>query len=540
MLSKKWCMLIPAALLALSVLGCRKGPARMPAQGPEAQQSSPVVSPARARPVSEVIRDNLATWRFRPGKRVLVNPSSPWRLSLAAAPDGHLYLAWSASQPTEELVIVASSPDGDSWEIEAKFHRGNRCERVRRTVAIAANPTVAESGTSDLVAVAWVSKDRCFAARKMASGEWTEPEVVPGYTGLRDISLTGDGSGGFSLLAVPITHAGWPALISHYRPTQGWSHLSPIHCEESKFSDSCPHLGYRGEVGLTALGEVLSDKHGKLIVGSAGEWKVICPLPWPAFNICSLWIQPKTVASAIVETYQPVMGAACLVTSQDLKTWSEPLFLGWLGTGGQTQAVAVVGERTYVATSCAPVIPCHEQYYGPPSAEDRRGPHVFLIDGSLTRDTDQDGLTDITEEWLLTDYQNADTDGDGEPDGSDVDPLAASVPDNDEALVQQAVFEAIRESLPKASTIMVITQQRQAFPNHSDRFLSLTPEEAEAYRNKYGTGRLYSLSLPEPEFSPDREEASISWGHAYCHGETKLEKIEGAWVVIDPGWRFNH
>lgn len=44
----------------------------------------------------------------------------------------------------------------------------------------------------------------------------------------------------------------------------------------------------------------------------------------------------------------------------------------------------------------------------------------------LTRDTDKDGLSDITERLLLTDPAKPDTDGDGLPDGLDLAPLAAA------------------------------------------------------------------------------------------------------------------
>ncbi len=162
---------------------------------------------------------------------------------------------------------------------------------------------------------------------------------------------------------------------------------------------------------------------------------------------------------------------------------------------------------------------------------------MFRIDERLTRDTDGDGLTDITEEWLLTDHQNPDTDGDGTPDAEDLDPLATTVPDTEEARIRQAVF--VQVCGDREYPVGVVAPQRQVFTDHSNRVLCLTQEEAEIYRLKYNWALPY-LKVEDIRIDEQEGTAAVKWGlysggFGDHGGEAKLEKQNGEWVVTDRG-----
>ena len=164
-------------------------------------------------------------------------------------------------------------------------------------------------------------------------------------------------------------------------------------------------------------------------------------------------------------------------------------------------------------------------------------PRVFRIDERLTRDTDGDALTDITEEWLLTDHQNPDTDGDGTSDAEDIDPLATTVPDTEEARIRQAVFAKVCGG--REYPVVVVAPQRQVFTDHSNRVLCLTQQEAEVCRIKYG-GTLPDLKVDDIRIDEQEGTATAKWGLysgslAAHGGEAKIEKQNGQWVVIDQG-----
>lgn len=76
---------------------------------------------------------------------------------------------------------------------------------------------------------------------------------------------------------------------------------------------------------------------------------------------------------------------------------------------------------------------------------------------SLTLDTDSDGLTNVMEKRLATDPQNADSDGDGKPDGTDAWPLVASRVLSEDEQVMAAVFQAVFQFEERKCPILVMT-----------------------------------------------------------------------------------
>jgi len=160
---------------------------------------------------------------------------------------------------------------------------------------------------------------------------------------------------------------------------------------------------------------------------------------------------------------------------------------------------------------------------------------VFLVDDSLTRDSDGDGLTDLAEERLLSDPGKSDTDGDGIGDGQDRDPLAASSPGSDEAAIRAAMFRHERRAPAEGTRAMaiVISPERQVYGDPATTVLSLRREESDAFAAKY-SGNFYWF---EYTIKVDRKlgtaTASTSRGVPMAaYGATfTLEKRRGQWVV---------
>ncbi len=276
---------------------------------------------------------------------------------------------------------------------------------------------------------------------------------------------------------------------------------------------------------------------GHLVREARGQaWHSVTALPWEppppkVSRTLAMWIRPAGRAEALVWSLDQGHWSTHLVTSQDLEQWSKPAFLGWTTRPGAA-AVAASEAGVYAATVFEPWWWDRVEREGHVPVT-WSSPRVFRIDERLTRDTDGDGLTDITEEWFLTDPQNADTDGDGTADGQDLDPLATTVPDTEEARIRQAVFARVCGG--REHPVVVVAPQRQVFTGHSNRVLCLTQEEAEVYRLKYNWALPY-LKVEDIRIDDQQGTATAKWGlhsggDAGHGGEFELEKQNGEWVV---------
>lgn len=478
-----------------------------------------------ARSVEEVIQENLDSWRFKPGEEVFVNRSAQpvFQVALAAAPDGRLFLAWAEGRRDPRLVVVGSA-DGTEWAtkitLDLQTNHGP-------AVAIAAN-------SAGEVVVVWGDDVNCWAVHRSASGKWGEPAVVgerqseDSESRLGSVALTADPDGVFWLLALAGPRGAVPTPRLWKREKGGGWEESPVPGlgRHSPWAT----LGYRD--GLVTVA------NGNLIRLPSGEpWQGDTSSPWVrppmAQRTVSLWIRPTGLAAALTWSLDPVRWGAHLLTSQDLEQWSELTFLGWSTRGGRA-AVAATDRGIYAATTFEPWWWDRVEREGHVPVT-WSSPRVFRIDERLTRDTDGDGLTDITEEWLLTDHQNPDTDGDGILDGVDLDPLATTVPDTEEARIRQAVFVQVCGG--REYPVGVVAPQRQVFTDHSNRVLCLTQQEAEVYRIKYNWA-LPCLKVDDIRIDEQEGTAAVKWGlysggFGDHGGEAKLEKQNGEWVVTD-------
>ena len=467
-------------------------------------------------PVERVIQENLASWRFQPGEEVFSNPGrhGVFKTVLTASPGGRLFLAWSESSGRWDSVVVRSSGDGRTWEPETTVSG-----RIR-----AGPMTCAANGAGEVV-VAWGHEAKVWATHRTAEGVWEARVLVSEGPrtgrGCRAgfLASTADADGAFWLLALvgEVTPLDPPLQLWKREPDGQWV-----------ASPAPPRDPYRLEITVGWREGLVARSAGSFVRCSDGRtWRTIGPVPWDPpgdrrSQTYSLWLRPTGQAAALVSSPEIAEPVAALATSADLSQWSRPIFLGVMGGLGRC-GVAVTDHDIYVATSSIPH--CRTRVPG--------SPHVFRIDERTQRDTDGDGLTDIAEEWLLTDYQNPDTDGDGTPDGTDLDPLAATTPPTDEAAICQAVFA------PRAATtglaVVVVTPQRQAFAGHSCRVLSLTPDEAGAYRAKY-QDRACLLQIQVVEIGLLGRTAKARWESmpgtlGARGGELELRKQNGRWVV---------
>jgi len=162
----------------------------------------------------------------------------------------------------------------------------------------------------------------------------------------------------------------------------------------------------------------------------------------------------------------------------------------------------------------------------------------------LRRDQDGDGLTDLVEERLATDWTKADTDGDGTPDGVDDAPLTKPVNDPRARFVGAVIEEKKMVALvhePGGSMFPTPAPERQAdrptrfveasFPLSGlpGRTIALNGAAWQLYRKKFGP--VYPTKI-EVVTSPDGKRAVVDlderWRRAVYLVE---EKADGSMAV---------
>lgn len=481
-----------------------------------------LLRPVLAKPVEQVIQENLATWRFKPGEEVFAHktPDLVSGVSLAATATGVLYLVWvqGGGQGPPPSVQVVTSPDGQTWTPETSFPLPS----WTASLAVAANDL------GDVV-VAWVVEEGIFAAQKIGDRGWSEPRPVLKNNPTRgSVALAAQPGGrAFELLAVVSLGGLRPEAVMGTYQGDEFGYLTALP-EGAKTSRAM--LGYRrGSLILADPNQVLSRE----------DLRPVATLPWLCWHTQCWWMAPypSPLTAALMWTGGPVQMATCMRTSTDLTKWTEPVFVGL--TERRHSAVASVGETLYLATNYEP---WGRTWGGEPRVSPQRegkAPRVFRLDERLTRDADQDGLTDITEEWLLTDPENPDTDADTLTDAEDPDPLAAVIPPGDEAAIRQAVFSSLGPRERECATL-VIAPERQAFAGHTSRLLAVTEAEAEAYRAKNCWAPVPFFTVSPIEIAADGHTATAGWTDYIAElgaegGTAKLEKKEGKWVVTDKG-----
>lgn len=147
-----------------------------------------------------------------------------------------------------------------------------------------------------------------------------------------------------------------------------------------------------------------------------------------------------------------------------------------------------------------------------------------------TRDSDEDGLTDLLETSLGTDPKNSDSDGDGIADKADGFPLtpAADPADPENAAIRQAAFLAIFATADDDGPIWVLEGEncpRQHYRGYAGYLLPT--------QRRRGGFTISGLAVVDKS-DTEAEVTASDWCGSECAGgyELKLRKAHGRWLVI--------
>ncbi len=187
------------------------------------------------------------------------------------------------------------------------------------------------------------------------------------------------------------------------------------------------------------------------------------------------------------------------------------------------------------------------------------GLYLELPMDELERDGDQDGLTDLVEDKLVTDPDDRDTDADGTPDGDDPLPNVAYLPATDlshgamlKALgtilgnqAMTAIIEPVRDqergeepwltsgwrgpALGDATTFILGPREMFRAVEPSSRLIVISTNELEAMNAKFG--RMYPLRFTHFLMNRTKTRAFVEWTEGWRGGSFLLEKAGSSWTV---------
>lgn len=177
---------------------------------------------------------------------------------------------------------------------------------------------------------------------------------------------------------------------------------------------------------------------------------------------------------------------------------------------------------------------------------------------ALTRDSDEDGLTDLAETRLLTDPHAADSDGDGLADGGDLLPGSPQADDASTATQAlaavvkriagvggRALIEGVdgtpagvtccgrRAGPPVVEPTVFFIGERPLFAGlrPDRRVVVLTRAEAEAAEKTFGP--FFPLQIELFLFDHSGRRALVIWSASWQGGTLNLEEKDGQWTVTE-------
>jgi len=277
-----------------------------------------------------------------------------------------------------------------------------------------------------------------------------------------------------------------------------------------------PHAGVVNEADFESI----------LVSANGKDWALKSPPEWKR------GVRPDTLSSDGKGNYWvfvPREGAGngnalWVARSADLENWSELLLT-------PVQA----GTRVVGAFSGAFVI-------ASPGTSDPEGPvparFLVFTETDLRLDSDNDGLTDVQEYRMMTNPLVADTDGDGTPDGKDLNPLAAPHPLTTVQQIRQAVMEKM---VSKWDTEVGMfgcrgPKDRQEFAGLKPVVLCLTPQEESEYDRRFGTWGMWRWYVSDVDIHWLSGTATVRF-QTFYNGlsaqwwSVNLKKVKGRWRV---------
>ncbi|HVT18499.1 MAG TPA: thrombospondin type 3 repeat-containing protein [Thermoanaerobaculia bacterium] len=243
----------------------------------------------------------------------------------------------------------------------------------------------------------------------------------------------------------------------------------------------------------------------------------------------------RTAVVAVSQAYD--QSSACseggywvLLSDEAGKTWLPPLYTGLRANLPYTVREAsalplLAGDHLRVEVEVKELGSACAVENGPAELaprKPRRGIYLDIPLATLEQDSDGDGLTDLAEERLLTDPNDADSDRDGLADGVDPTPTIASAgmppPSSGAAALllfwifakasqphsvaspprapAGACCNLVPSPLPAEKTVFVVGERPWfAGSTPSFRLIVLTAEEAEELRRKVSLPRLFTVEL---------------------------------------------
>jgi hypothetical protein len=242
-------------------------------------------------------------------------------------------------------------------------------------------------------------------------------------------------------------------------------------------------------------------------------------------------------------------------------TWLPPLYTGLRDnlpyTVRETSAVPLLADDRLQVEVEIKELRSHGFDASPADLAPRKPQTDIYLDiplADLERDSDGDGLTDLAEERLLTDPEQADTDRDGLADGEDPTPnIATTDPPAPEARVLAAVLaEIVDKQLPRSAAARRQVAEAAVWPSRArpygertvfvvgerpmfaglrpaHRLIVLTPEEVEALRQTVSDPCSLALDLVVLDRSGHR--AFVIWSAMNQDGKLLLAERGGSWQV---------
>ncbi len=152
---------------------------------------------------------------------------------------------------------------------------------------------------------------------------------------------------------------------------------------------------------------------------------------------------------------------------------------------------------------------------------------------ALFHDADGDGATDVEEARLATDPGDADTDGDGLPDGSDPAPLGASPPTGtaDEVWVA-AMKQVVADKAKDQMLISVGDGPRLDLRGVGLRILELRTDELKAYEKRFGMRVTFTIDVKVTSSRSANVEVSFGWAGSEYEA---TKNASGAWSFKSTG-----
>jgi hypothetical protein len=244
----------------------------------------------------------------------------------------------------------------------------------------------------------------------------------------------------------------------------------------------------------------------------------------------TLYVAEESSTVLAVSVLGRIDGYWARLSTDGGKTFGSPWYLGRLESYeivGQGTSQPVIGDPRDLehavlrldATRWEPSL------YRRRRADAHATPVTLLFPmGSITRDTDGDGLTDLQEDALGTDPMSADTDGDGVPDGQDHQPLAK--PGGARTTADEVFEEIVGRRVD-----VVFVESATPFLTASSlasTVIALTPTELAAYRRKFG-GRTSATRFSEVLFSHDGTQAFVQEMEAGCFDSWQFRREGAGW-----------